>query len=420
MNNIFLCYRRADTAGWAGRLHVDLASKFPHITVFKDIENIPVGADWDAYIANALASCKVLIALMGPDWLAPDGQGHRRVDDPEDVLRIEIATALKRNLLVIPALVGGATLPGQHELPADLKPLLRRHAHELTDLRWKDDCTRLVEALAKVIPPPPWYRRRATVITVAVLCSAVLSVALWREMDSRRAGPGGAPPTVSQARQPEGPASDPGQPQPASVPPVVGTDQGGAEDENRRKERLEAQRRTEEQQRRKDQAAQPARLAEEQRRKDQAAQAARLAEDEQRRKDQAAQAARLAEEEEQRRKDQAAQAARLAEEQRRKEREEAQRRAEEEKLRREQADLARAETESQAIQRTYESVKGTVNCAQARQAVTQIRDHGNSSLRVPGSLRNTVRYPNTVASPSISDLAIDRVARIKEQKQQCF
>ena len=369
MNNIFLCYRRADTAGWAGRLHVDLASKFPHITVFKDIENIPVGADWDAYIANALASCKVLIALMGPDWLAPDGQGHRRVDDPEDVLRIEIATALKRNLLVIPALVGGATLPGQHELPADLKPLLRRHAHELTDLRWKDDCTRLVEALAKVIPPPPWYRRRATVITVAVLCSAVLSVALWREMDSRRAGPGGAPPTVSQARQPEGPASDPGQPQPASVPPVVGTDQGGAEDENRRKERLEAQRRTEEQQRRKDQAAQPARLAEEQRRK---------------------------------------------------EREEAQRRAEEEKLRREQADLARAETESQAIQRTYESVKGTVNCAQARQAVTQIRDHGNSSLRVPGSLRNTVRYPNTVASPSISDLAIDRVARIKEQKQQCF
>ena len=94
----------------------------------------------------------MLIAVIGKHWLiSPDEEGRRRLDDPEDFVRIEIATALKRGVRVIPVLVDGASIPRSGDLPDDLKPLVRRTAHEVRHARFKDDCAHLIAALERVL-----------------------------------------------------------------------------------------------------------------------------------------------------------------------------------------------------------------------------------------------------------------------------
>ena len=152
MAGIFICYRRDDTAGWAGRLQVDLQAGLPGTVVFRDIDAIPPGVKFDEYIAEAVGTCDVLIAMIGPRWLnAADAQGVRRLDDPNDLIRLEISTCLKRDIRVIPALVGGADLPAARDLPDDIRELSRRQAYELSDSRWTADCRKLVAALRPIL-----------------------------------------------------------------------------------------------------------------------------------------------------------------------------------------------------------------------------------------------------------------------------
>jgi hypothetical protein len=96
--------------------------------------------------------CEVLIAVIGAHWLtSTDGQGGRRLDNPEDFVRVEIATALRRNIRVIPVLVDGALMPQSANLPDDLKPLVRRNALQVGDTHFDDDCRRLVAAIEQVL-----------------------------------------------------------------------------------------------------------------------------------------------------------------------------------------------------------------------------------------------------------------------------
>jgi hypothetical protein len=112
MSRIFISYRRDDSAGYAGRLYDRLAAHFEPENVFMDIDAIEPGLDFVEVIEQAVGSCDVLIALIGKQWLAiKDGQGRRRLENPEDFVRLEIKTALDRNIRVIPALVGGAAMP---------------------------------------------------------------------------------------------------------------------------------------------------------------------------------------------------------------------------------------------------------------------------------------------------------------------
>ena len=112
MGGIFICYRREDTAGWTGRLHSDLQEALDDVNIFRDIDAIPPGVKFDKDIAQAVGSCDVLIAMIGPQWLTvKDAHGVRRLDDPHDFIRLEIATCLQRDIRVIPALVGGDECP---------------------------------------------------------------------------------------------------------------------------------------------------------------------------------------------------------------------------------------------------------------------------------------------------------------------
>ena len=117
-----------------------------------DVDNLDLGVDFVEAIEKSVGSCDVLIAVIGKRWLmSSDEEGRRRLDNPEDFVRIEIATALKRGVRVIPVLVDDASMPRSGDLPDDLKPLVRRHALEVGHTRFKSDCARLIAALERVI-----------------------------------------------------------------------------------------------------------------------------------------------------------------------------------------------------------------------------------------------------------------------------
>lgn len=144
---IFVNYRREDASGYAGRLYEWLSDRFGRDRVFRDINAIAPGADFVAAIENEVASCEVILVVIGRQWLGCTADGRRRLDNPNDYVRLEIASALAGNVHVIPVLVEGASMPREHELPDDLKPLARRQALEISETRWEFDVGRLIDAL---------------------------------------------------------------------------------------------------------------------------------------------------------------------------------------------------------------------------------------------------------------------------------
>ena len=170
--------------------------------VFEDIAAIEPGMDFTEAIEKKLASVDVLLAVIGPRWLdiADKKTGKRRLDDPDDLVRREIATALKRGIRVVPVLVGGAALPSAEELPEDLQGLIRRNACELSDIRWDYD----VQQLARRLRPAgsaelrsnsdrcasSWLKRVRpgyAIASIAAIAVALLGVMIW---DGQRvAGP---------------------------------------------------------------------------------------------------------------------------------------------------------------------------------------------------------------------------------------
>ena len=148
MSDIFISYRRDDSEGHAGRLFEGLKARFGRRRVFIDVDGIEPGRDFRRIIDEHVSSCHVLLALIGKDWLhAADKDGRRRLDAPEDFVRLEIAAALRRDIAVIPVLVQGATMPGKEELPPDLQAMVSRNGAELRHSRWDDDFARLEETL---------------------------------------------------------------------------------------------------------------------------------------------------------------------------------------------------------------------------------------------------------------------------------
>lgn len=148
--DIFVCYRRGDSAGHAGRLADALVDKFGPSSVFMDVDTIEPGVDFVEEIDRAVGHCDVLIALIGPQWLGAADSKGRRLDDPNDLVRLEIETALERKIRVIPALVGGAEMPNQDQLPGVLASLARRNAFELSDRRFRSDVQMLFATLEKI------------------------------------------------------------------------------------------------------------------------------------------------------------------------------------------------------------------------------------------------------------------------------
>jgi hypothetical protein len=154
MRAIFISYRRDDTEGYAGRLFQDLSDRFGKDCVFMDVAGIEPGRDFRRAIEQQVATCGVLLAVIGKAWLnVADEKGKRRLDDPHDFVRLETASALKRDIPVIPVLVQQAEMPRAEQLPDDLKDLAFRNSVELTHARWDSDVELLIAALARHVDP---------------------------------------------------------------------------------------------------------------------------------------------------------------------------------------------------------------------------------------------------------------------------
>ncbi len=158
MSNLFISYRHDDSSGYAINIYDRLANRFGHDRVFMDIDHIQPGEDFHDIIHEKLKSVQVAIVLIGKHWLNIPGESSRRIDNPDDWVRLEIATLLERKIRVIPVLVGGAVMPKSTELPECLQPLARRQAHEVSDNRFRTDIDRLIQVLETMMsaqPPSP-------------------------------------------------------------------------------------------------------------------------------------------------------------------------------------------------------------------------------------------------------------------------
>jgi hypothetical protein len=145
---IFISYRRADTAQPAGWLYDRLAGHFGRPQVVKDVDSIQLGDDFAEVIAAAVASCDVLLVLIGHQWLTATGaDGQRSLHHPNDFVRLEIEAALARDLLVVPVLVDGARMPQDGELPPSLAALLYQQSLALGPSQPDADVTRLLQVL---------------------------------------------------------------------------------------------------------------------------------------------------------------------------------------------------------------------------------------------------------------------------------
>jgi hypothetical protein len=197
MAGIFINYRRDDAPGVAGRLFDYLALKFPRRSLFMDVDAMKPGMDFAKQLDTQVSQCQVLLAVIGPHWLdAKDKAGQRRIDAEKDYVRIELASALKRDIPVIPVLVDGAVMPTEDNLSDDLKSLAFRHALELRHTRFNADADAIVQALAGVVPRHslPWLPIGAVVAIATIALVAVL----WPKI-AAKLHPGAAPPAVAAA-----------------------------------------------------------------------------------------------------------------------------------------------------------------------------------------------------------------------------
>jgi hypothetical protein len=183
---IFISYRREDSAGYAGRLADALEARFGAGRVFRDVDDITPGEDFVQRLETALADCAVLLAVIGRKWTtAADSRGQRRLDDPQDYVRLEIATALQRSLRVVPVLVDGAAMPSSADLPDSLAALSRRQGSTLADGSWDDDVARLSRAMEKEVQPEAATggraasSRRAALALAGGLALAALTAGGW-------------------------------------------------------------------------------------------------------------------------------------------------------------------------------------------------------------------------------------------------
>ena len=148
---VFISYRRQDEPGFTGRLYDRLAARFGRDAVFMDVDSIDLGVDFTQVIDESLARCAAIIVVIGKDWVGvTDAQGRRRLDNPDDYVRLEIESALQRGIRVIPVLVEGASIPDRSELPPSLASLTRRNGLTVSHARFGADMDRLLDTLSRI------------------------------------------------------------------------------------------------------------------------------------------------------------------------------------------------------------------------------------------------------------------------------
>jgi hypothetical protein len=177
VHTVFISYRRSDTAGEATALYSDLAAVIGKDSVFMDVDKIALGRDFRQVLREHLESCDFMLALVGRNWVeAKNSFGQRRLEDPGDYVRLEIETALKRNIPVTPVLVQDAQMPTVAQLPEEIKDFAYRHGFELSHNRWNSDVQEMIKRLGLSKQEKSW----PTIVGASVLAMLLLGVVYYR------------------------------------------------------------------------------------------------------------------------------------------------------------------------------------------------------------------------------------------------
>ncbi|MBI1257630.1 MAG: tetratricopeptide repeat protein [Chloroflexi bacterium] len=183
MPRVFISYRRSDSSTISGRIYDHLARIFNDANVFKDVYDIPAGSDFRKVIEDNINACRAQLIIIGPTWLdTPAADGSRRLDDPNDAVRIEVESGLTcRDILLIPVLVSGASMPHPEQLPESIRDLSYRNAIVIRDdPDFRGDIDNLIKILRKLEERENSnrWRRRMPFIGVLVLIALVAGVGL--------------------------------------------------------------------------------------------------------------------------------------------------------------------------------------------------------------------------------------------------
>lgn len=161
---IFISYRKKDTEFISGRLYDTLITHFDQDQVFMDYEDLEGGVDFEEAIEKMLESCDIMLAVIGPNWVGANTDGSPRIMNEKDWVRLELSTALKRKVRVIPVLVEGATVPNEDSLPPDLHSLRKKQTVELNNRNWRTDIEKLIRLLEKLVGSTPKVTQVAPVV----------------------------------------------------------------------------------------------------------------------------------------------------------------------------------------------------------------------------------------------------------------
>lgn len=181
MAKIFISYRRADSRAMTDNIHNYLANALGKENVFQDVEDIPLGVNFVTYLEETIGSVDVLLVIIGQRWLSiTDTDGKRRLDTPNDPVRLEVASALRNDkLLVIPVLVDDAPMPDENALPDDLREL---HFRNAARVRYNPDFERdmqdLIGKIGAQIKVTPRQRRSRLAWIAAVPVLVVMALLL--------------------------------------------------------------------------------------------------------------------------------------------------------------------------------------------------------------------------------------------------
>jgi hypothetical protein len=185
-NALFISYRRDDSDAAAGRIRDWLRLKRPGWKVFFDTSSIDVGADFRSAIETAIAKSRTMLVIIGKAWLGQvNGSENKRINEADDVVRFEVATALSNGLLVIPVLINDTKMPAKTDLPADIQPVTGRNAITIRQAHFDDDFANLLAAIERKgkgeLAPRPVIARVSWMMAVATgafVALAALLVAL--------------------------------------------------------------------------------------------------------------------------------------------------------------------------------------------------------------------------------------------------
>ena len=157
MSKIFISYRRSDSEYVTGWIYDRLTTEFGKDEIFKDVDNIPLGVDFRTHLDQAISQCKICLCVIGQDWLdARDNEGNRRLELDQDFVRIELESALSRNIPVIPLLVRGARMPSPQQLPQSLQALAFRNGTVVRSAPdFHRDMDRLIAGIDQHFDNPP-------------------------------------------------------------------------------------------------------------------------------------------------------------------------------------------------------------------------------------------------------------------------